>query len=132
MTSPLSIRDQAAALYRAGHSSTCVAGQIGRTREVTRYLLELAGVTFRPSGTRCRPAHEQYRPAATEHPRGPYLRGAERLELAAALKPKYEAGASVAELAVETGRSPGTVTGLLRLAGTRMRPAGRPSKSTSH
>jgi hypothetical protein len=116
MTNRSYLADQAAALYRAGHSTTCVADQIGRGWTSTRELLETAGVTFRRRGTRCQPEL---------HPR------TARLEYAARLRTRYEAGATTTQLAAETGRSRSSITSLLDLAGTRMRPAGRPPKTSS-
>jgi hypothetical protein len=116
MTDRPPLADQAAALYRAGHSTTCVADQIGRGWTSTRELIKAAGVTFRRRGTRCKPEL---------HPR------TARLEYAARLRTRYEAGATTTQLAAETGLSPSWVTTLLHHAGTRMRPAGRPPKSTS-
>ncbi|MEV6833548.1 helix-turn-helix domain-containing protein [Streptomyces sp. NPDC051133] len=56
-------------------------------------------------------------------PKRRYLTSGERHALAADLKTRYEAGASVRQLAEETGRSYGSVSGLLHLADTQMRPA---------
>ncbi|MER6534361.1 helix-turn-helix domain-containing protein [Streptomyces sp900105755] len=56
--------------------------------------------------------------------RAPYLKGAVREETAARFRAQYEAGATVRELAEQTGRSYGGVLNLLRLAGTEMRPWG--------
>jgi len=53
-----------------------------------------------------------------------YLTGAARAQFASELKPRYEAGATIRQLAEETGYSYGNVANLLRLAGTRMRPKG--------
>lgn len=53
-----------------------------------------------------------------------YLTGEARTQFAAELKPKYEAGATIRQLAEETGYSYGGVAALLRLAGAVMRPAG--------
>lgn len=64
-------------------------------------------------------------------PRAPYLKGDARLKLAASLKTRYEAGATVRQLAAETGRSYGSVAELLRLAGTEMRPVGFQRKTGS-
>lgn len=58
-----------------------------------------------------------------------YLRGEARLQLAKELKRRYNAGASVKELAEETGRSAYNVRDLLALARTRMRPGGSPRKA---
>jgi hypothetical protein len=111
-----STRDQAVALYRAGHSTPCVADQIGMGWTSTRELIKAAGIVLRRRGTRCRPEL---------HPR------TARLEYAARLRTRYEAGATTTQLAAETGRSRTSIASLLHHAGTRMRPAGRPPKSTS-
>lgn len=121
--------DQAATLYRAGHSTTCVANQIGMAWTTTRELLQHAGVTFRTRGTRCIRGLHQDQPPVTKR-RYTRLTGTARTEHAAALRARYEAGATIRQLVADTGHAPGTVTGLLRSAGTRMRPAGRP-KTTS-
>lgn len=105
-------RDRAAALYRAGHSTPCVARQLGMAWTSTRELLVAASVTFRRSGTRCKP--------------GLHPCGTARIEYAASLRAAYEDGATLHQLADETGRSRSSITSLLHLAGTRMRPAGRP------
>lgn len=57
-------------------------------------------------------------------PRRRYLTGEARAQAAAHLKTKYEAGATVRQLAEETGHSYGNIANLLRLAGTEMRPKG--------
>lgn len=111
-----SIRDQAVALYRAGHSTPCVAEQIGMGWTSTRELIKAAGIVLRRRGTRCKPEL---------HPR------TARLEYAARLRTRYEAGATTTQLAAETGLSPSWVTTLLHHAGTRMRPAGRPRNTSS-
>ena len=122
--------DQAATLYRAGHSTTCVADQIGMAWTTTRELLQGAGVTFRPRGTRCRPQLHPRPPAAPRRRYTRRLTGVARTEYAAGLRARYEAGATIRQLAADTGSAPGTVTQLLHLAGTRMRPAGRPPKTS--
>ncbi|NUQ95353.1 MAG: transcriptional regulator [Streptomyces sp.] len=60
----------------------------------------------------------------TDRPKRRYLTGTARAQLAADLRPKYEAGTTVRQLAEETGYSYGNVAELLRLAGTEMRPKG--------
>ena len=50
-------RQEAAALYRAGHTIRCVAGQIGRPWSTTRELLDAANVEFRRRGTGCTGTH---------------------------------------------------------------------------
>jgi hypothetical protein len=60
----------------------------------------------------------------TDHRTRHWCTGARRRELAASLKFKYESGATIRELADETGRSCAGVANLLRLAETRMRPKG--------
>jgi hypothetical protein len=110
------LADQAATLYRAGHSTTCIADQIGRGWTSTRELIKAAGIVLRRRGTRCRPEL---------HPR------TARLEYAAGLRARYEAGATLHQLAAETGRSRTSIASLLHHVGTRMRPAGRRPKSTS-
>lgn len=53
-----------------------------------------------------------------------YLTGQARTQFAAELKTKYEAGASVRQLAEGTGYSYSGVAILLHLAGAEMRPVG--------
>ncbi|MFF7880956.1 helix-turn-helix domain-containing protein [Streptomyces sp. NPDC020794] len=53
-----------------------------------------------------------------------YLTGTARRETADRLKARYEAGATVREIAAETGHSVGGVVYLLHQAGTAMRPSG--------
>ena len=53
----IALRQQAAALYQAGHTVRCVAGQIDRPWTTTHELLEDADVTFRPRGVRCTAGH---------------------------------------------------------------------------
>jgi hypothetical protein len=60
----------------------------------------------------------------TDRPPRRYLTGTARRELAAALRPRYEAGATIRDLANETGRSYGGIRLLLLLAGTELRPWG--------
>lgn len=57
-------------------------------------------------------------------PRARYLKGAVREETARQLRAEYEAGATVRQLAEQTGRSYGGVLNLLRHAGCEMRPWG--------
>ena len=66
----------------------------------------------------------------SDRPRAPYLKGDDRHALAADLKTQYEAGATIRQLADDTGRSYGSIAQLLRLADTEMRPKGvRPKTS---
>ncbi|MGQ4353211.1 helix-turn-helix domain-containing protein [Streptomyces drozdowiczii] len=51
-----------------------------------------------------------------------YLKGEARLAVAIDLKRRYEAGATIRDLAEQTGRSASAVSALLQFAGTRMRP----------
>ncbi|MFD9276959.1 helix-turn-helix domain-containing protein [Streptomyces mirabilis] len=51
-----------------------------------------------------------------------YLKGEARIQVAAALKKRYEEGATIRQIAKETGYTAGRVAGLLWFAGTRMRP----------
>ena len=64
-------------------------------------------------------------------PRAPYLKGDARHQAGVDLKTRYEAGATVRQLADETGRSYGSIAQLLRLAGTQMRPVGWPRKTNA-
>jgi hypothetical protein len=90
-----------------GATLTELASAAGATRTVARGLLVEAGGTVRtPQQTL------QIRFAA---------RAAERQKLARSLRAKYEAGATVPELAQECRYSVGTVYRLLHQAGTRMR-----------
>lgn len=52
------------------------------------------------------------------------LTGEERQRVAADLRDRYDAGATIKQLCKETGRSHGGITILLREAGTQMRPRG--------
>ncbi|MEU8968083.1 helix-turn-helix domain-containing protein [Streptomyces monashensis] len=54
------------------------------------------------------------------------LTSGERLAVAADLKTRYEAGATVRQLVAETGRAYGSVSALLHLADTQMRSASWP------
>jgi hypothetical protein len=56
------------------------------------------------------------------------LRGAERTQVAAGLAARYEAGASIRQLAAETSRSYWQVRTLLVEAGETLRPRGGPRK----
>ena len=84
-----------------------LASAAGETRAVARGLLVEAGGTVRTTQQTL-----QIRFAA---------RAAERQKLAQSLRTKYEAGATVPELAQECRYSVGTVYRLLHQAGTRMR-----------
>jgi predicted transcriptional regulator len=64
-------------------------------------------------------------------PKRQYLTGAARTKTAADLKVRYEAGATVHELAAEVGKSYGAVARLLRQAGAEMRPVGFQPKTTT-
>ncbi|MFG2785192.1 helix-turn-helix domain-containing protein [Streptomyces prunicolor] len=88
-----------------------LASAAGETRTVARGLLVEAGGTVRTTQQTL-----QVRFAA---------RTAERRKLAQSLRTKYEAGATVPELAQECRYSVGTVYRLLHQAGTRMRPQHR-------
>ena len=61
---------------------------------------------------------------ALQIPKGIQLNGHGRRQLAAQLRWSYERGASIRELADETGRSYGSVRRLLTEAGTTLRPRG--------
>lgn len=61
---------------------------------------------------------------AHQKPRGSRLLGAERSNLAAELKLKYENGSAVRHLAEEYDRSYGMIHALLTEAGTELRPRG--------
>lgn len=52
-----------------------------------------------------------------------YLKGEARIQVAVALKKQYEEGATIRQIAKETGYTTGRVAGLLWFAGTRMRPS---------
>ena len=103
-----------------GATLTELASAAEETRTVARGLLVEAGGTVRTTQQTL-----QIRFAA---------RTAERQKLAQSLRTKYEAGATVPELAQECRYSVGTVYRLLHQAGTRMRakhrhgPAGRVKK----
>ncbi|WP_405976445.1 helix-turn-helix domain-containing protein [Streptomyces sp. NBC_00988] len=103
-----------------GATLTELASAAGETRTVARGLLVEAGGTVRTTQQTL-----QIRFAA---------RAAERQKLAQSLRTKYEAGATVPELAQECRYSVGTVYRLLHQAGTRMRakhrhgPSGRVKK----
>ena len=90
-----------------GATLTELASAAGETRTVARGLLVEAGGTVRTTQQTL-----QIRFAA---------RAAERQKLARSLRAKYEAGATVPELAQECRYSVGTVYRLLHLAGTCMR-----------
>lgn len=60
----------------------------------------------------------------TAVPKGKRVTGKDRDKLAAALKKKYDKGATVRQLHAETGRSFGAIQKLLEDAGTTMRPRG--------
>ncbi|WP_443077650.1 helix-turn-helix domain-containing protein [Streptomyces sp. NBC_01450] len=91
-----------------GATLTELASAAGETRTVARGLLIEAGGTVRTTQQTL-----QIRFAA---------RTAERQKLAQSLRTKYEAGATVPELAQECRYSVGTVYRLLHQAGTPMRP----------
>lgn len=61
--------------------------------------------------------------------KGKRVTGEEREKLKAALRAKYEAGATVRSLHEQTGRSFGAIQKLLEEAGTTMRPRGGARKS---
>lgn len=64
-------------------------------------------------------------------PRHSRIVGRERKQLIAHLKREYKSGATVAELAAETGRSPSFVSRLLDEAGVKRRTAGGARKKTT-
>ncbi|MFE9444224.1 helix-turn-helix domain-containing protein [Streptomyces sp. NPDC006602] len=91
-----------------GATLTELAASAGETRRAARRLLIEAGGTVRTTQQTLR-----MRAAA---------RAAERQKLAMSLRARYEAGATVPELAKECNYSVATVYRLLHQAGTRMRP----------
>ncbi|TQJ91301.1 helix-turn-helix domain-containing protein [Streptomyces sp. SLBN-31] len=91
-----------------GATLTELAAGAGETRRAARRLLIEAGGTVRTTQQTLR-----MRAAA---------RAAERHKLALSLRARYEAGATVPELAREHSYSVATVYRLLHQAGTRMRP----------
>ncbi|MFF7984093.1 helix-turn-helix domain-containing protein [Streptomyces sp. NPDC007901] len=91
-----------------GATLTELAAAAGETRRSARRLLIEAGGTVRTTQQTLR-----IRAAA---------RAAERHKLALSLRARYEAGATVPELATEHTYSVATVYRLLHQAGTRMRP----------
>lgn len=68
-------------------------------------------------------------PSVTTVPKGKRVVGADREKLKAALRAKYEKGATVRQLHEQTGRSFGAIQKLLEEAGTTMRPRGGARKS---
>lgn len=64
-------------------------------------------------------------------PGGAPLSGADRAKVAADLKKKYDSGTGIRALAEEAGRSYSFVHRLLREAGTKMRPTGKPPRAAS-
>ncbi|MFF9280325.1 helix-turn-helix domain-containing protein [Streptomyces griseosporeus] len=100
---------QLRALYEQ-HGATLaeLAAAASVTKRAARHLLIEAGGTPRT-------AQETLRLRVAQ-------RAAERHRLALSLRERYEAGASVPELATDCGYSKATVYRLLRQAGTRMRP----------
>lgn len=60
----------------------------------------------------------------TEIVKGSHITGEARAQLAAELRQKYEAGAAIRELAVESGRSFGFVNTLLKESGATIRSRG--------
>ncbi|MGW2937642.1 helix-turn-helix domain-containing protein [Streptomyces sp. NPDC001156] len=50
----IATRTRAVELYEAGHTTRCVAEQIGRPWSTTRQLLAEAGTVFRPRGSKSR------------------------------------------------------------------------------
>lgn len=64
-------------------------------------------------------------------PRHSRIVGRERKQLIAHLKRGYKSGATVAELAAETGRSPSFISRLLDEAGVKRRTAGGARKKTT-
>ncbi|MDX3280975.1 helix-turn-helix domain-containing protein [Streptomyces scabiei] len=91
-----------------GATPTELAAAAGETRRAARRLLIEAGGTVRTTQQTLR-----VRAAA---------RAVERHKLALSLRARYEAGASVPDLAQECNYSVATVYRLLHQAGTRMRP----------
>lgn len=91
-----------------GATLTELAAAAGETRRAARHLLIEAGGTVRTTQQTLR-----LRTAA---------RAAERHKLALSLRARYEAGASVPDLAKECNYSVATVYRLLHQARTRMRP----------
>ncbi|WP_239015133.1 helix-turn-helix domain containing protein [Streptomyces sp. CdTB01] len=91
-----------------GATLTELAAAAGETRRAARRLLIEGGGTVRTTQQTLR-----MRSAA---------RAAERRKLAVSLRARYEAGATVPELAREHSYSVATVYRLLHQAGTRMRP----------
>ncbi|MDH6454375.1 AraC-like DNA-binding protein [Streptomyces sp. SAI-149] len=91
-----------------GATLTELAAAAGETRRAARRLLIEAGGTVRTTQQTLR-----VRAAA---------RAVERHKLALSLRARYEAGASVPDLAQECNYSVATVYRLLHQAGTRMRP----------
>ncbi|WP_439812351.1 helix-turn-helix domain-containing protein [Streptomyces sp. P9-2] len=100
---------QLRALYEQ-HGATLaeLAAAASMTQRAARRLLIEAGGTPRTT-------QETLRMRAAK-------RAAERHRLAVSLRERYEAGATVPELATDCGYSAATVYRLLRQAGTRMRP----------
>ncbi|MFE3646090.1 helix-turn-helix domain-containing protein [Streptomyces sp. NPDC059169] len=91
-----------------GATLTELAATVGETRRGARRLLIEAGGTVRTTQQT-----QRIRAAA---------RAAERYKVALSLRARYEAGATVPELAREHSYSVATVYRLLHQAGTRMRP----------
>ncbi|MCC9705526.1 helix-turn-helix domain containing protein [Streptomyces sp. MNU76] len=96
-----------------GATLTELAAAAGGTRRAARLLLIEAGGTVRTTQQTLR-----MRAAA---------RAAERRKLAVSLRARYEAGATVPDLAQECNYSVATVYRLLHQAGTHMRPRHRHS-----
>lgn len=63
-------------------------------------------------------------------PRHSRIQGRDRKQLTAWVKREYKTGATVADLAAETGRSPSFVSRLLDEAGVKRRQAGGARKKT--
>ncbi|MCU0279399.1 MAG: helix-turn-helix domain-containing protein [Candidatus Nanopelagicales bacterium] len=65
----------------------------------------------------------------SEEKKGRRITGAEREKMTASLKKQYDKGASIRELAAETGRSYGFVHRLLVESETQLRGRGGPTRS---
>jgi hypothetical protein len=65
-------------------------------------------------------------------PKRHYLKGQARLDAGTVWRARYEAGATLDQLAAETGWSPDGVRKILATAGTTFRPGGRRPKNQEH
>jgi DNA-binding transcriptional ArsR family regulator len=101
--------------YEAGATIQEIAAATGRPPSAIAKHLRAAGTPMRSTGAR--PGHQPQTRHTTQ----------QRRAIGLELRPLYEAGATVKELARQRGRSYGYIHDLLRLVDTDLRGRGRPS-----